>query len=231
MWHRPSHGPESGSLRFNVIIADCEKLRHSNESMRISVRCRFVVLKHLSYLPSPSKWGNISQSKGQSTWGNYNQPSLRPSHFYFLLLIHHETFFVLSRRHKHLPCLNSLGRSPKPDWSPDPVSRSLLRWWYRGTNCTRQDTQCQCASPAYAANITQCGTSNCNFTAAFMQASLASGCASDGFPISSLTASSTGSGGASPTGSSAPNTAQFSVNHVGVAATSAVGLIFYALLV
>ncbi|KAF8200041.1 hypothetical protein K438DRAFT_1933298 [Mycena galopus ATCC 62051] len=101
------------------------------------------------------------------------------------------------------------------------------------SGCNIQNTACVCASSVYATNVTQCATSTCNFTASDINGFLTSGCANvSGFTVSNFaTPSNTGSGGASPTSSSVPNTAEFSATHVGLAAASVFGLVFSAFLV
>ncbi|KAJ6538866.1 hypothetical protein DFH09DRAFT_1176458 [Mycena vulgaris] len=78
------------------------------------------------------------------------------------------------------------------------------------SGCDIQNTTCVCMSSVYTTNLTQCSTSTCKFSAADVKGLLQSGC---------------------PSGFATPNSAGFNGVRVGAAAASAVGVIFYALLV
>ncbi|KAJ7933848.1 hypothetical protein B0H13DRAFT_2306264 [Mycena leptocephala] len=81
------------------------------------------------------------------------------------------------------------------------------------SGCDIQNTTCVCASTVYVTNLTQCATSSCSFSASDIKGFLNSGCPN-------------GSASATP-----PNSAEFNGARTGAAAASAIGLIFYALLV
>ncbi|KAJ7141217.1 hypothetical protein C8R44DRAFT_866852 [Mycena epipterygia] len=107
------------------------------------------------------------------------------------------------------------------------------------TSCDIQDTACVCASSVYATNLTQCATSACSVSMSDTKGFIAQGCAGDA--VASNSSSASGSSSATQTGSAPEssqsgqsgkgNSAESNGVRIRVAAVSAAGLVFFALLV